>query len=102
MMKSLKFFFDFIMLFSALNCLNQLDSNSISLEQNGIENLESITINITYEEHKYIGQKGYFYFKTTFNDNETNYFNNLDIEEISFNATFRPFQWTENYYSICR
>ena len=102
MMKSLKIFFDVIILFSALNCLNQLDSKTISLEQNEIDNLETITINITYEERKYIGQKGYFYFETAFNDNETNYFNNLDIEETSFNVTFRPFEWTNTYYSICR
>ena len=102
MMKSLKIFFDLIILFSALICLNQLDSKTIYLEQNEIDSLETITINITYEENKYVGEKGYFYFETTFNDNETNYFNNLDIEQASFNASFRPFYWTDICYSICR
>ena len=98
----MKIFFDIIILFSALNCLNQIDSKTISLEQNEIDNLETIIINITYEENKYTGQKGYFYLETAFNDKETNYFNNLDIKETSFNVTFRPFQWTNTYYSICR
>ena len=62
-----------------------------------------VQINVEYEDNKeqiYIGDKAFLYFKTNYNDNETNIFNASDIEEkTSFIGTSKYY---EKIYTKCR
>ena len=81
---------------------NQIDFK----DKNEILNDEEISINIKKEDNQKIieiGKKGTLYFKTDYNDNETNIFNSSDIEEKTiFQTSFTEINSSDIYNITCR
>ena len=87
MQKFTEIIFGLLLLLSALNCLIESDTK-LSVPELDLENniTEIINIDVEYAFSR-LGYNRYFYFSTTFNDKDTNYFDISDIEEkTSFNT----------------
>ena len=107
-MKRLWNIFSFLLiLISLIKCHSQSDSNK-ELSKSNLNNdvQESIQIDLEYPRTGdiYIGLEKFFYFDTSFNDTETNYFDSSDIEEKTSFTTriIYSYSFIEYHSTSCR
>ena len=104
MRKSLVFYL-IILSFTFFHCFIPPNSKRELQETNlGNEIPTSITINIKYHQSTvYVGEDGNINFKTDFKDENTNYFNSLDIEEKTLvYAYIYDYHDSKGYGAKCR